>query len=78
MIEQIFEKVDVRIVELSAQNKTPSLILINARLYQNLQQEMLTQDLSQSYGKVRSPYNLRSYKGLQLLTSHVVDDVEVF
>lgn len=74
----LFNIADVKMASLIEKGVTPAVVLVNERLFKQYQMELLEKDLSQSHGVVRSPYNLRSYKGLQVIASQVISDVEVF
>ncbi len=78
IINSIFGIVDARIAAIESEAKQASVIILNAQLFKQMQQEMMYQDMSQAYGKVRSPFDLQVYKGLKVIPSHVVDTVEVF
>jgi hypothetical protein len=78
IINSIFGIVDARISDIESQDKQASVIILNAKLFKQMQQEMMFQDMSQAYGKVRSPFDLQVYRGIKVIPSMVVDTVEVF
>jgi hypothetical protein len=78
IINSIFGIVDARIEAIESNAKQASVIVLNAQLFKQMQQEMMFQDMSQSYGKVRSPFDLQVYRGLKVIPSQVVETVEVF
>jgi len=77
-MDSIFQIVDDRISEIEGQAKRASVIVLNENLFRQMQQEMLFQDISQKHGKVRSPYALQVYRGIKVITSQVVETVEIF
>lgn len=78
MIDQVYALIDQKIHGILEEAKQPAVIVINSGLYKSLQQAVVEADLSQPFGKVRSPYSLANYKGLQVIPSQVVETVEVF
>ena len=76
--EKIFELIDSKVNHIYTSAKRPAVIVVNAQLYKSLQEEILERDLSQPYGKVRSPLDLKVYNGIPLIPSQVVEVVEVF
>jgi hypothetical protein len=78
IINSIFGIVDARIAAIESEQKQASVIVLNAKLFKQMQQEMMYQDMSQSYGKVRSPFDLQVYRGIKVIPSQVVDTVEVY
>ena len=78
IINSIFGIVDERINAIESQAKQASVIILNAKLFKQMQQEMMYQDMAQSHGKVRSPFDLQVYRGLKVIPSMIVDTVEVF
>lgn len=77
LIDTIFQTVDEKIAVLAEQRKRPSVIVLNADLFRQMQQDTMTADLSQKSGRVRSPYDLQVYQGLRVIPSEVVQTVEV-
>ena len=78
IMDSVFQIVDSKISLIEAKAKRPVVIVINADLFKQIQQEMFTRDISQVYGKIRSPYALQVYKGCTVIPSQVVESVEVF
>lgn len=77
-MEKVFQVVDTRIASIEQQGKRANIIIISAKCFKQIQQEMFMQDSMQSHGTIRSPYALQSYKGAKVVTSEVVELVEVF
>lgn len=77
-MEKVFQVVDSRINNIETAGKRASVIIINSKAFQQIQQEMFYQDSMQSHGTIRSPYSLQSYKGAKVVTSEVVELVEVY
>lgn len=77
-MDSIYQIIDQKIAQIESQNKRASIIIINDKLFQQMQQETLFRDMSQSYGKVRSPYDLQVYNKIKVVPSQVCDSVEVF
>lgn len=77
-IEKVFQVVDSRINTIETSGKRVSVIIINSNTFRQIQQEMFYQDSMQSHGTIRSPYALQSYKGAKVVTSEVVELVEVY
>lgn len=76
---ELFDIVDAKLEGFITQKAVePAVILVNSSLYRQYQMGLLDKDLSQPSGFVRSPYNLRNYKGIQVIPSQVVSDVEIF
>ena len=78
IMDSIFEIVDKKIDSIEGQSKRAAVIVLNDGLYKQMQQEMMMQDMAQRYGKVRSPFSLQVHRGVRVVTSQVVDSVEVF
>lgn len=78
IINSIFEIVDARIAVIESDQKQVSVIVLNAALFKQMQQEMMFQDMSQKYGKIRSPFDLQVYRGIKVIPSQVVETVEVY
>lgn len=78
MMEMVFQRVDKRIGDIEEQRKRAAVIIINDRVFRQIQQEMFMHDQMQKFGAIRSPYSLQSYKGAKVVTSEVVELVEVF
>jgi len=78
MLENMFKVIDQRIASLEEEGKHPAVILINASLYKSLQDEMIQQDILQQYGKIRSPHELKLYRGVQIIPCETVEAAQVF
>lgn len=77
IIDSIFQIIDAKMNSIETNAKRAAVIVINESLFKQMQQEMLGQDMSQVYGKVRSPYALQVYRGVKVVPSQVVESVEV-
>jgi hypothetical protein len=77
-MDSIYQIIDQKLAQIENQNKRASIIIINDKLFQQMQQEMLFRDMSQAYGRVRSPYDLQVYNKIKVMPSQVCDSVEVF
>ncbi len=79
MIEKVFKLIDFKLGKIAEQNKRASIILINEELFKRLQQGIIEQGVTQKQGMVKSPHDTLSvYKNCKILTSQVVETVEVF
>ncbi len=78
IMDSVFQIIDTKINLIETNAKRPVVIVINAGLFRQIQQEMFGRDMSQVHGKIRSPYALQVYKGCTVIASQVVDSVEVF
>lgn len=78
IMDSIFQIVDSKIDAIEVKAKRAAVIILNESLFRQIQQEMMMQDMSAKYGKIRSPYALQVYRGVKVVTSQVVDSVEVF
>lgn len=78
IIDSIFQIIDNKIATIETDAKRASVIIINDKLFKQMQQEMMNRDMTQVYGTVRSPYALQVYKGVKVVPSEVADSVEVF
>ena len=78
MLEHMFGVIDQKINSLMVEGKRPAVILINSKIYKSIQEEMIQKDMAQSFGKVRSPYDLRLYKGIQIISCDTVEAADVY
>jgi len=78
IMDSIFQIVDSKIDAIEANAKRAAVIVLNEGLFKQMQQEMMTQDMSMKYGKIRSPYALQVYRGVKVVASQVADSVEVY
>ncbi len=78
IMDSVFQIVDGKIDNIETEKKRAAVIVINENLFRQMQQEMLTRDMSQPYGTVRSPYALQVYRGVKVVPSQVIESVEVF
>jgi len=78
IINKIYSLIDEKINRIEEQRMKPSVIIVNASLFRQMQQEFADTQLAQAYGKVRSPYSLSVYKGCTVHPSEAVETAEVF
>jgi len=77
MLERVFKLVDAKMQRISVSNKRPSIIVINEDIFRQLQQDIVTQSMEQKHGALRSPFDLQVYKNCKVITSQVIETVEV-
>lgn len=78
IIDSIYSIVDARIDEIEASGKRASVIVLAESLFRQMQQEMMYSDMSQKFGKVRSPFDLQVHRGVKVICSQVVESVEIY
>ena len=78
IMDSIYSIVDARIDEIEASGKRASVIVLAESLFRQIQQEMMYQDMSQKFGKMRSPHSLSVHRGVKVIASQVVASVEIF
>jgi len=78
MMSQIFELIDTKIEKIEEQAKKPVAIVINTDLFKQLQKEFADAQLAQKSGFIKSPYSLQNYKGCTVISSAVIETLEVY
>ena len=77
IMNSIYQIIDQKIANIESQGKRASIIVLNDKLFQQIQQEMMFKDSSQTHGVIRSPFDLQVYNKIRVVTSQVCDAVEV-
>ena len=79
MIQKVFKLIDFKINKITEDGKRASLIIINEGLFKRLQQDVVQESMEQKYGTLKSPHtSLTVYQNCKIMTSQVVETVEVF
>lgn len=74
----VYQRIDEKIKEIESQGKSAAIIVIADKLFRQMQQDMIQQDLMQVHGRIRSPYDLQVYHGIKVVASQVVESCEVY